>query len=142
MIIIIYSLRVFHISVSWWTFTWVWGTANLLKSPGTLLGILTVLNNIVVWMVSTHPLIYKSPSSFNNPLVTVLRSTNHTLYNFHFHGVQFFSIPNQGFDTYTTFYFLSVLLCGQPEQQSPQFFSFSFLCCFVYCYKVWSSGRD
>ena len=44
------------------------------KSPqvfGTLLCILAVLNNIVVWMVSTRPLIYKSSSSFNSPLVTV-----------------------------------------------------------------------
>ena len=33
-IIIIYSLRVFHISVSWWSFTEIWMTATLLKSPG------------------------------------------------------------------------------------------------------------
>ena len=33
-IIIIYSLRVFHISVSWWSFTGVWVTARLLKSSG------------------------------------------------------------------------------------------------------------
>ena len=35
-IIIIYSLRVFHISVSWWSFTEVWVTASLLKSPGLI----------------------------------------------------------------------------------------------------------
>ena len=29
-----YSSRVFHISISWWFFTRVWVTANLLKSPG------------------------------------------------------------------------------------------------------------
>ena len=33
-IIIIYSFRVFHITISWWFFTWVWVTASLLKSPG------------------------------------------------------------------------------------------------------------
>ena len=33
LIIIIYSLRVFHISVSWWSFTGVWVKANLLQSP-------------------------------------------------------------------------------------------------------------
>ena len=27
-------IRVFHISVSWWSFTGVWETASLLKSPG------------------------------------------------------------------------------------------------------------
>ena len=33
-IIIIYTLRVFHIGVSWWSFTEVWVTASILKSPG------------------------------------------------------------------------------------------------------------
>ena len=44
------------------------------KSPkvsGTLLSILAVLNNVVVWMVSTRPVISKSSSLFNNPLLTV-----------------------------------------------------------------------
>ena len=45
------------------------------KSPQvsrTLLSILTVLNNAVVWMVfSTRPLISKSTRTFINPLVTV-----------------------------------------------------------------------
>ena len=33
-LIIIYSLRVFHISFSGWSFTGVWVTVSLLKSPG------------------------------------------------------------------------------------------------------------
>ena len=44
------------------------------KSPQvsrTLISILAVLNNDVVWMVSTRPPISNSPSPFNNPLVTV-----------------------------------------------------------------------
>ena len=44
------------------------------KSPQvsrTLLSILAVLNNAVVWMVSTRPPISKSSSPFSNPLVTV-----------------------------------------------------------------------
>ena len=47
---------------------------NDTKSPQvsrTLISILAVLNNAVVWMVSTHPPTSKSPSSFSNPLVTV-----------------------------------------------------------------------
>ena len=43
------------------------------KSPQvsrTLLSILAVLNDVVVWMVSTRPPISKSSSSFNSPLVT------------------------------------------------------------------------
>ena len=44
------------------------------KSPQvsrTLLSILAVFNNAVVWMVSTRPPTSKSYSPFNNPLVTV-----------------------------------------------------------------------
>ena len=44
------------------------------KSPQvsrTLLSILAVLNNAVVWMVSTRPQTSKSSSPFSNPLVTV-----------------------------------------------------------------------
>ena len=44
------------------------------KSPQvsrTLLSILAVLNNIVVWMVSTRPPTSKSSSTLSNPLVTV-----------------------------------------------------------------------
>ena len=37
----------------------------------TLLGILAVLNNVAVWIVSTRPLVSKSSSPFQNPLVTV-----------------------------------------------------------------------
>ena len=44
------------------------------KSPQvsrTLLSILAVFNNVVVWMVSTRPPTFKSSSPFSNPLVTV-----------------------------------------------------------------------
>ena len=44
------------------------------KSPQvsrTLLSILAVLNNAVVWMVSTRPPTSKSSSPFSNPVVTV-----------------------------------------------------------------------
>ena len=44
------------------------------KSPQvsrTLLSILAVLNNVVVWMVSTRPSPSKSSRPFSNPLVTV-----------------------------------------------------------------------
>ena len=50
-----------------------WSLSNN-KSPQasrTLLSILAVLNNVVVWMVSTRPPMSKSSSPFSNPLVTV-----------------------------------------------------------------------
>ena len=48
------------------------------KSPQvsrTIFSILAVLNNVVVWMVSTRPLTSKSSSPFNNPLVTVPKAS-------------------------------------------------------------------
>ena len=46
-------------------------TASLLKSPELFNSTLDVLNNVVVWMVSTRPPTFKSSISFNNSLVTV-----------------------------------------------------------------------
>ena len=37
-VIIIYSFRVFHTSVKWWSFTRVWVTVSFLKSPGLVTG--------------------------------------------------------------------------------------------------------
>ena len=61
------------------------------KSPQvsrTLLSILDVFNNAVVWMVSTRLPASKSSSPFNNPLVTVLKSptTIGTIVTFMFHS--------------------------------------------------------
>ena len=50
------------------------GSLSDCKSPQvsrTLLSILAVLNNAVIWMVSTRPPASKSSSPFSNPLVTV-----------------------------------------------------------------------
>ena len=50
-----------------------WSLSNS-KSPQVtraFLSILAVLNNAVVWMVSTRPPTYKSPCPFSNPFVTV-----------------------------------------------------------------------
>ena len=49
-----------------------WSLSNS-KSPQvsrTLLSIPAVLNNAVVWMVTTRPPTSKSSNPFNNPLVT------------------------------------------------------------------------
>ena len=46
-------------------------TASLFKSPGLFSVLRTVLNNAVVWMVSTRPPTPKSSRPFNNPLATV-----------------------------------------------------------------------
>ena len=58
------------------------------KSPQvsrTLLRILADLNNAVVWMVSTRPLIFKSSSPCTNPLVTSNKNTHYHWYHCQFH---------------------------------------------------------
>ena len=108
-----------------------WGFSES-KSPQvsrTLLGILAVLNNAVVWMVFTRPPNFKSPSPFNNPLMTLPNApiTIGIIVTFMF--LNFFSALKEcekkdkyiDFDsrfTYPSFHILSVLFCGQSEQQS------------------------
>ena len=55
-------------------FPWSLSDSKFPQVSRTLLSILTNLNNAVVWMVSTCPLISKSSSSCINPLVTVPRT--------------------------------------------------------------------
>ena len=114
------------------------------KSPRVsrfLLSFLADLNNAVVWMITTRPLLSMSSIPFINPSMTY-QETNYTWYTSHFHIPQFFSIHLQGQGNYLSFYFLSILLCGQPGQHSSQFGKFSFFVVVVDYHKVWSSGQD
>ena len=52
-------------------FHWSLSDSKSSQVSRTLLSILAVLNNVVVWMVSTRPPTSKSSSPFINPLVTV-----------------------------------------------------------------------
>ena len=52
-------------------FNWSLSDSKSPQGSRTLLSILAVLNNVVVWMVSTLSPTFKSSSPFNNPLVTV-----------------------------------------------------------------------
>ena len=93
------------------------------KSPlisRTLLCILAVLSNAVIWIVSTHPPNFKSSRPFNNPLVIVPKATFTigTIVTFTFHS--FFNSLAR------SFHILSVLFCGQLGQQNRQFCNFSF----------------
>ena len=120
-------------------FRWSLSDSKSHQVSRALLSILPDLNNAVVWMVSTRPLISKFSSSFINPSMIIPRETIAIGINvtFMFHS---FSISKQGRGTYPSFHFLSILLCGQSGRQYPQFCKFSFF--FVNCYQVWSSGRD
>ena len=52
-------------------FHWNLSDSKCPQVSRTLLGILAILNNAVVWIVSTCPQTSKSSSPFSNPLVTV-----------------------------------------------------------------------
>ena len=68
--LIIYSLEFFTpVLADGFSLEFEWQQVS--SSLRTLLSILAVINNAVVWMVSTHPPTSKSSSSFNNALVTV-----------------------------------------------------------------------
>ena len=116
------------------------------KSPQvsrTLLSILAVLNNVVVWMVSTHPPPSKSSRPLNNPLVTLPKApiTIGIIVTFMFHK---FSNSLERSRYLSFFHFPSVVFCGQPGQQVHNFASSLFFSFFLFVdyYKVWSSGRN
>ena len=68
------------------------------KSPlvsKTLLSILADLNNVVVWMVSTRPVIFMFSSPFNDPLVTLPRAPIKMGINITFMFHSFFQFPSK-----------------------------------------------
>ena len=77
----------------------------------TLLSILADLNNAVVWMVSTCPLISKSSSSFTNPLGIVPSAPITIGITANFMSHSFFFVLLQSQDIYFSFHFLLILLC-------------------------------
>ena len=59
-----------------------------------------------------------------------VKCANYNWYHRHFHVPQFLQFSSKVKVTLSFFTFLSVLLCGQPERQSPLFGRFSFFFCF------------
>ena len=92
----------------------------------TLLSILADINNAVVWIVFTCPLIFKSSSPFTNPLRIVPSApiTIGITITFMFHSY-FSSLAKS---RYLSFFSLSFnFICGLPIWQSSLFSRFSFL---------------
>ena len=108
------------------------------KSPQvsrTLLSILAVLNNAVVWMVSTRPPTSKSSRPFYNPLVTVPKApitigtiTTHSFFN---------SLARSRYLSFFSHSFSFILWSAGTAKSTILQILF-----FVDYYKVWSSGRD
>ena len=101
-------------------FPWSLSRSKSLQVSRTLLSIPVDLNNAVVWMASTRPLIFMSPGPSTSPLMTVPSGsvTTGITVTFRFHSC-FNSLPRSS--TYLSFRFLSTLLSGMSEQQSPWF---------------------
>ena len=70
-IIIIIIIIVFSHQITLMVFHWSLSDSKSPQVSRTLLSILAVFNNAVVWMVSSRPPTSKSSSPFSNPLVTV-----------------------------------------------------------------------
>ena len=123
------------------------------KSPRvswTLFSILAVLNNTVVWMVPTRPVISKSSSPFNNPLVTVPKApiTIGIIVTFIFHSL-FNSLARWRYLSFFSHSFSFILWSAGTAKSTIlqvlfflSFFFFFFFFFFADYYKVWSSGRD
>ena len=118
-------IRVFHISVSWWSFTGDWVTASLLKSPG-LFSVFCL--SLIMLLFGCSPLGHQLPNSPSPLIILSLpcqkRQSQLVLLSPSCSIV--FSILYQGQGTYLSFHILSVLFCGLPGQQSRQFRRFSF----------------
>ena len=117
----IFYLWAFHISATWWSFTRVWTTASLLKSPGVFL---------VFWSISIMQLFGQSLLVLLFPSPPVPLLIHWWLYQVHQSqlvktplscSIVFFSIPKKGLGIYPSFHLLSILICGQLEKQSSQF---------------------
>ena len=111
------------------------------KSPPvsrTLLSIMAVLNNVVVWMVSTRPLISKSSSSFNNPLVKVPNApiTIDIIVTFMFHSF-FNSLARSRCLSFFSLSFSFILWSTGTAKSTILQVLF-----FIDYHKIWSSGCD
>ena len=95
---------------------WSLSDSKSLQVPWILLNILADLNNAVVWMISTGPLISKSSSPCTNPLV-IYQEHQLQLVSPSLLCSSVFSIPLHGSGTYPSFRFLLILLSDQPGQQ-------------------------
>ena len=95
----------------------------------TLLIILAVFNNAVVWMVSTRPPTSKSSRPFNNPLVTMPKApiTIGIIITFIFHSFFFFLILLQGWGTYLFFTFFQFYSVVSRDSKVDNFADFLFL---------------
>ena len=129
-IIIIYFLRVFHISFCWWFFTRVWVTehSSSLQDSFQYSG---CFQYAVFWIVSTRPLNSKSYSLFNNPLVSVPKASITIGIIVTSFSIDFFNSQARFRYLFCVSHFFSFILwsAGTAKSTTLQFF-----CC---CWLLW-----
>ena len=125
-----HQLMVFHWSLS---------SSESPQVSRTFLSILAVLNNVVVWMVSTRPLISKSSCPFNNSSMTVSEApiTSGIIVTFMFDSF-FSSLAWSGYLSFFSFSFNFILWSAGTAKST----IVKVLFVVVVYYKAWSSGRD
>ena len=132
-------IRVFLHQRKLMVFHWRLSDSKSLQVSRTLLKILAVFNNAVVWMVSTRSPTSKSSRPCNNPLVTVPKALIiiGIIVTFMFDSF-FNSLARSRYLSLFSHSF-SFILWSAGTAKSPILQIFSF---FVDYYKIWSSGRD
>ena len=121
-------------------FHWRLSDSKYPQVSRTLLSILVVFNNAVIWMVSTRLPTSKYSRPFSNPLVTVPKApiTIDIIVSFIFYSY-FNSLAMSRYLSLFSHSF-SFILWSAGTAKSTILHIFFFLC--VDYYKVWSSGRD
>ena len=104
-------------------FHWSLSDSKSSQVSRTLLSILTVYNNAVVWMVCTRPPTSKSSRPFNNPLVTVSKApiTVATIVTLMFHSFFFNSQARSRYLSFFSYSFSFILwLAGTAKSTIAQ----------------------
>ena len=120
-------------------FHWSLSDSNSPQVSRTLLSILVVLNNAVVWVVSTRPPTSKSYSPFDNPLFTVTKSTNYNVHHCHLDVSPLFQSSSKVEVLILIFTFFQFYCVVSRDSKVDNFANSLF---FFVDYKVWSSSRN
>ena len=87
--------------------------------PRTLLSILADLINVIIWMVSILPLIFKSSNSFSKLLEVILSPPKQLELPPPARSTVFFLVLKLGPSICLAFHLLFFSICGPSERQNP-----------------------
>ena len=122
-------------------FHWSLSCSKYPQVSRTLLSILAVLNNAVVWIVSTRPPTSKSSSPFNNPLFTVPKASIRIgiIVIFMFHSFFFFNSRKRSRYLSSFSHSFSFILWSAGTANSTILQILFFCCCWLLCDWCFSS---